>query len=74
MTTDHHPDLTRRLDDLDARLDAIEAAHDHLMRLLSTVPTRCRAPGCAHLAYAALCPTHSTTPINPPQPSERVNL
>ncbi len=74
MPTDHHPDLTRRLDDFDARLDAIEAAHDHLMHLLDGVPTRCRAPGCAHLAYAALCPTHSTTPINPPQPAERVNL
>ncbi len=71
MTTDHHHDLTRWQADFAARLDVIEADHDHLMHLLTTTPT---SPGCAHLAYAALCPTHSTTPINPPQPAERVNL
>ncbi len=62
MTTDQHPDLTRRLDDLDARMTTIEADHADLTRRLATVPTRCRAPGCAHLAYAALCPAHNTTP------------
>ena len=72
MTTDHHPDLTRWQADFAARLAVLEADHADLTHLLCAAPTRCRAPGCAHLAYAALCPTHSTTPINPPQPAERM--
>ncbi len=68
MTTAERADLTRRLDDLDARMTTIEADHADLTRRLATVPTRCRAPGCAHLAYAALCPTHTS----PPQPAERM--
>jgi len=67
MTTAERADLTRRLDDLDARMTTIEADHADLTRRLATVPTRCRA----HLAYAALCPAHNTTPTNSPQPAER---
>jgi len=52
--------MSAKLDALDARLAAIEAAHDGRGRLLSAVPTRCRAPGCAHLTAGALCPTHRT--------------
>jgi len=59
MTADQFHDFTARLDDFDTRLAVIEAAHDDLMRLRDGVPSRCRAPGCAHLTPGALCPTHT---------------
>jgi len=59
MTADLLRDCTARLDDFDARLAVIEAAHADLMRLPDDVPARCRAPGCAHLTVGALCPTHT---------------
>jgi len=59
MTADQFHDFTARLDDFDARLAVIEAAHADLMRLPDGVPSRCRAPGCAHLTVGALCPTHT---------------
>ena len=59
MTADQLRDCTTRLDDFDVRLAVIEAAHADLMRLLDGVPSRCRAPGCAHLTAGALCPAHA---------------
>jgi len=59
MTADQLHDFTARLDDFDARLAVIEAAHADLMRLPGGDPSRCRAPGCAHLTPGALCPTHT---------------
>jgi len=46
MTTDHHPDLTRRLDDLDARLDASpRPPHAPARRRPDPLPcTRLRTP------------------------------
>jgi len=62
MTADQLRYFTARLDDFDARLAVIEAAHADLMRLLDGVPARCRAPGCAHLTVGALCPIHTGRP------------
>ncbi len=59
MTADQPCNCTARLDDFDARLALIEAAHANLLRLPDGVPSRCRARGCAHLTVGALCPTHT---------------
>jgi len=59
MTADQLHDCTARLDDFDARLSVIEAAHADLMRLPDGVPSRCRAPGCAHLTIGASCATRT---------------
>ncbi len=59
MTVGQLRDFAARLDDFDARLDVIEAAQADLIRLPDGAPSRCRAPGCAHLTVGALCPTHT---------------
>jgi len=59
MTVGQLHDFTARLDDFDARLAVIKAAHTDLMRLPDGVSSRCRAQGCAHLTVGALCPTHA---------------